>query len=157
MVTDEGEKTLAEAMNLSLQTGNRYYNFNSVNSSVVGALDMSNIEDLEGPSTSTPMKRNAQFMDGEVADNTIKTLRNEKILKHSVVSENSNELREKKIREIIGNIIDRGDEQELTTKTGNVNTQLITMTLTEASFKIFNRSQIRLWIEEEAKKILGSS
>lgn len=152
-VSDEEKRTLAEAMNHSLSTANRYYNFNSINNSVVQALELSHVEDtsVEGPATSTPVKnsphraqpstaikRAVESMDSPAADTTIKTLRTKKIRKH-VVNESEIEDIKGKIREVVLSNVDRGNDR--------INSRSIMRTLPKAVFKSIDRAVILEWIE----------
>lgn len=113
--TDEERRTLAEAMNHSLATANRFYNYSSVNSSVVSALDRSMDE---RPRTSTPKKTEQELpgddgpsrssanelmrqkygeedRDSDGLDRTIRTLRNKKVKRLNPVPDQISNVRSK--------------------------------------------------------------
>lgn len=92
-LNEEQRREVAESMNHSLATANRFYDFSSRNTSVINSIDLHN-SSIAGPSTSTPVKRPHHLdtpdedgedtldddgEDGDEKNSTLKILRSRKI------------------------------------------------------------------------------
>lgn len=170
-INTDQRREIAEAMNHSLETANRYYNFTSANSSVVKTIEFHHLSTTDEstefcdsehesstpsqPMTSTPLKRKADHVNTEAPDQaneTIKVLRNKKIKRIPLNQSGMNKVKDA-VRTAVNALVEKGETKLLRFGNGNIRLQAITKSVPKEILKMVDTNTLKGLAEEQLREL----